>query len=135
MSRDYTGSGRSAANLNNYNKIVYFVGGVMVRNATLDIEETDWSLAAQRSKWTQYQWSNFSFVYKACGDLRPNADIAGIVVVLAFMVFSFTTGLVLSRTDSMFQITALITIIACLFRGLYPAIIAISKDECRHELL
>jgi hypothetical protein len=49
MSRDYTGSGRSAANLDNYNKIVYFVGGVMVRNATLDIEETDWSLAAQCS--------------------------------------------------------------------------------------
>jgi len=88
MSRDYTGSGLSAANLDNYNKIVYFVGGVMVRNATLDIEETDWSLVAQCSEWTEDQWSNFSFVYKACGDLLPNADIAGIGVVLAFMVFS-----------------------------------------------
>jgi hypothetical protein len=50
MSRDYTGSGLSAANIDNYNKIVYFVGGVMVRNATLDIEETDWRLVAQCSE-------------------------------------------------------------------------------------
>jgi hypothetical protein len=80
-----------------------------------NIEETDWSLVAPCSEWTRDQWTNFSFVYKACGDLRPNADIAGIDVVLAFMVFSFTASLVLRRTDSMFQITALITIIACFF--------------------
>jgi len=96
----YTRNGLSPANALAYDQIIYKVNNTLMRNSSLDVTDSNWNVVASCSTWTPEQWSNFTFVYNACGDLRPNADIAGVGVVLAFMI------------------TAAITVLACIFRGL-----------------
>jgi hypothetical protein len=74
----YTRHGLSVANALAYDRIITPIAGNLVRNTSLDVIESDWDAVAQCSTWTQEQWQNFTFVYNACGDLRPNADIAGV---------------------------------------------------------
>jgi hypothetical protein len=75
----YTRDGLSAANALAYDRIISPISGMLVRNDSLDVITLDWNGAvAQCSTRTPDQWANLTFVYNACGDLRPNADIAGV---------------------------------------------------------
>jgi len=72
----------SPANLAAYSSVIYFdnVTHSVVRNMSNDVGAWDLGKVAACSTWTNEQWGNFSFVYPICGDLQPNADIAGVGV-------------------------------------------------------
>lgn len=76
--KHYTRNGLSPENALAYDLIITPIAGKLVRNISLDVTESDWDIVAKCSTWTPEQWSNFTFVYNACGDLRPNADVAGV---------------------------------------------------------
>jgi hypothetical protein len=66
-------------NFNAYSAIIFANN---TRNQAADVFVPNNDLVANCSNWTDEQWSNFTFVYNACGDLQTISDIEGVGVML-----------------------------------------------------
>jgi hypothetical protein len=64
-------------NFNAYNKVIF---PNSTRNVATDVLVPNNALVTSCSDWTTEQWSNFTFVYEACGDLQTISDIEGVGV-------------------------------------------------------
>ena len=64
-------------NFNAYNNAIFPNN---TRNVAADVLVQNNDLVATCSDWTVQQWSNFTFVYEACGDLQTISDIEGVGV-------------------------------------------------------
>jgi hypothetical protein len=77
----------------NYNFLAYsaIIFANNTRNPAAAVVTPDLQLVADCDNWTKDQWSNFTFVYGACGDLQTVADINGIGVLFAIVITLYIT--------------------------------------------